>query len=188
MEVLTLVEKVEIVLIYDECGRSIARAINMYAERFPERNTPSKATFYRVVNNFTQSGSVQTKKRQRSATVTSEDNAMAVLGAIEVDPHVSSRRISRDSGIPRTSILRILKRCEFHPFDISLHQGLHGNNNQKRITFCRWVHEMLVLNRNFFLNVLFSDESSFTNHGQVNRHNMHYWSTEKPHWLRQIEH
>ncbi|XP_025163792.1 uncharacterized protein LOC112590689 [Harpegnathos saltator] len=32
------------------------------------------------------------------------------------------------------------------------------------------------------------DESIFTNHGGVNRHNMHYWSVENPHWLRQVEH
>lgn len=43
-------------------------------------------------------------------------------------------------------------------------------------------------NNNFFLSVLFSDESSFTNHRQVNRHNMHYWAVENPHWLREVEH
>lgn len=43
-------------------------------------------------------------------------------------------------------------------------------------------------NLNFIVNVLFSDESTFTNHGGVNRHNMHYWSVENPHWLRQVEH
>lgn len=39
----------------------------------------------------------------------------------------------------------------------------------------------------FFHQVLFSNESTFTNHDEVNRHNMHYWSVNKPHWIRQVE-
>jgi len=41
--------------------------------------------------------------------------------------------------------------------------------------------------KNFF-NVLFFDESSFTDKATVDRHNMHYWSVENPHWLREVEH
>jgi hypothetical protein len=36
--------------------------------------------------------------------------------------------------------------------------------------------------------VLFTDEAAFTNHGNVNLHNMHFWAMENPHWLRQVEH
>jgi len=31
--------------------------------------------------------------------------------------------------------------------------------------------------------VLFIDEKIFTNHGNVNLHNMHFWTVENP-WLR----
>ncbi|RZC40350.1 hypothetical protein BDFB_014623 [Asbolus verrucosus] len=46
-----------------------------------------------------------------------------------------------------------------------------------------WAREQIQMNPNFFRSVLFFDESPFTNHGAVNRHNMH-----QPHWLRQVEH
>lgn len=88
--------------------------------------------------------------------------------------HVSSLKLSQDSGIPKTSILRILKRHKFHPYHISLHQELHGNDFENRVLFCEWARNQIHINRNFFLCVLFSDESKFTNHGDVNRHNMHY--------------
>ncbi|EZA46439.1 hypothetical protein X777_00158, partial [Ooceraea biroi] len=47
--------------------------------------------------------------------------------------------------------------------------------------------EQLQRNPDFFRRVLFSDESTFTNHGAVNCHNMHYWSVENPHCLREVE-
>jgi len=31
---------------------------------------------------------------------------------------------------------------------------------------------------------MFSDEATFHNNGQLNRHNCHYWSVENPHWFR----
>jgi len=86
------------------------------------------------------------------------------------------------------SVLRILKRNKYHPYHVSLHQELHGVDFQNRVVFCEWASEQIHQNPNFFYYVLFSDESSFTNHGTVNRHNMHYWSVENPHWLRQVEH
>lgn len=39
----------------------------------------------------------------------------------------------------------------------------------------------------FFRYVLFSDEATFHNIGQPNRHNCHYWAVENPHWYRQID-
>lgn len=35
---------------------------------------------------------------------------------------------------------------------------------------------------------LSTDEFVCINHGRLNRHNMHYWHTENPKWLRQAVH
>lgn len=188
MAYLTVAEKIEMIFIYGECGRNVDAAVRLYAARFPEKNTPSRRSFYRTVNDFKENGSVQPKKRKRRITATSEHNEIAVLSAVAYNPHVSSRAISRGSGISQTSVIQILKRYKFHPYHISLHQELHGDDFQNRVVFCQWAHEQIQIDRNFFLRVLFSDESTFTNHGEVNRHNMHYWSVENPRWLRQVEH
>lgn len=39
----------------------------------------------------------------------------------------------------------------------------------------------------FFQYVLFSDEASFHNDGQLNRHNCHYWSTYNPRWTQRVD-
>ena len=187
MENLTVAEKVEMCFIYGEAGRNMQDACRLYAERFPDRRHPGIRSFYRVVHQFSEEGSVQPKKRQRRRTVTGEENEITVLASIANTPQVSSRALSHDLGISRTSVLRILKRHKFHPYHISLHQELHGDDFQNRVIFCRWAREQLQNDGNFFRRVLFSDESTFTNYGTVNRHNMHYWSVDNPRWLREVE-
>jgi hypothetical protein len=187
MEYLTVQEKIEMVLVYGEAGRSLDNAVNLYASRFPDR-IRSRASFYRTIKQFTADGSVRPKKRTRPATVTEENNEIGVLAAVAYNPHVSTREIASESGLSQTSVCKILNRHKYHPFHMSLHQDLHGVDFENRVTFCQWAVEQIQQNPNFFRYVLFSDESSFTNHGTVNRHNMHYWSVENPHWLRQVEH
>lgn len=187
MEYLTVREKIEMVLVYGEAGRNLDNAVNLYAQRFPNRIV-SRASFYRTITKFTTDGSVQPKKKTRTTTVTGENNEIAVLAAVANNPHVSTREIARDSGMSQSSVWKILKRNKFHPYHVSLHQELHGVDFQNRVAFCQWAREQIQQNPNFFRYVLFSDESSFTNHGIVNRHNMHYWSLENPQWLREVEH
>lgn len=188
MNAATLKEKIEMILIYGECRRNVRNAVALYAERFPDNVRRSQSFFYKVVNTFMSHGSVQPKKRKRRNTVTGEPNEIAVLAAVQENPHVSTRQLHRESGISRTSIIRILRRHKYHPYHISLHQELHGDDFRLRVEFCQWAVQQKRMNPNFFANVLFSDESTFTNHGAVNRHNMHYWSAQNPHWLRQVEH
>lgn len=187
MQAITLQEKIEMVYIYGECRKNIDNAVDLYAHRFPDQPR-SRASFYRIIQQFTQEGSVQTKKRKRRRTIAGENNEVAVLAAVAYNPHISTRQISRESGISQTTVCQILHRRKYHPFHVSLHQELHGNDFDNRLTFCRWSLQKIQEEPHFFARVLFSDESTFTNHGTINRHNMHYWSVENPHWLRQVEH
>ncbi|EZA49294.1 hypothetical protein X777_12319 [Ooceraea biroi] len=77
---------------------------------------------------------------------------------------------------------------KFHPYHLSLHQALHGMDFVNRVEFCQWAQQQIRINDSSFDTVLFTDEATFTNHGNVNLHNMHFWAVENPHWLRQIEH
>lgn len=49
--------------------------------------------------------------------------------------------------------------------------------------FCNWL---LAQNCDFLLQILWTDEATFKSNGEVNIHNTHYWSTENPHWLREM--
>ncbi|KYN19914.1 hypothetical protein ALC57_07683 [Trachymyrmex cornetzi] len=41
-------------------------------------------------------------------------------------------------------------------------------------------------NESFPFWICFSDEATFQLSGEVNRHNMRYWSDENPHWMKDI--
>jgi len=60
-------------------------------------------------------------------------------------------------------------------------QQLTLNNFQQKLEFCRWAQIMLNCDQIVFRFVLFSDEATFHNTRQLNRHNSHYWSVENPH-------
>lgn len=53
------------------------------------------------------------------------------------------------------------KMDHFHAYHIELHQALSENDLQCRVEFCQWVHFHLQENRMFFMDVLFSDETTF---------------------------
>ena len=69
---------------------------------------------------------------------------------------------------------------------MSLHQELYGHEFEARISFCRFSLQQSHDNHAFLRDVMFTDEASLTNHGNVNSRNMHYWSVETPHWLREV--
>jgi len=129
MERYTTAEKIKIILLYGECGQLLDLTINLYAAQFPEANKfSSRTTVHRVVNQFLNDRSVHPKKRKRKNTVTNSNNEVMVLATIAQDPQISSRTISRTSGISQRSVLRILNQHKFYPYRISLHQDLRGND------------------------------------------------------------
>ena len=105
---------------------------------------------------------------------TNEAAEVAVLVAVAHNPHINSRQMQRNSGISKTSILRILKCHSFHPYHISLHQKLHGNDYVNQLEFCQWALQQLKVDEFFSHKMLFTDESIFTNHGQLNKRKMRY--------------
>lgn len=144
--------------------------------------------FSRLVATLQETGSFNPRQRNRRSTRTDEAAEVTVLASVAMNPHVSTRQLEHEIGIPKTSVHRILTRHRFHPYHVHLHQELHGNDFQNRVQFCQWAQQQILANPNFFSNVLFTDECSFSNKGQVNTRNMHYWSSDNPRWLRQVEH
>lgn len=181
-------EKLDIILIYGECHRNATAAVALYAERYPDRRCPSRRTIGNICKTLTETGSWTPTKRRRTTPATGNGNEIAVLAAVAHNPQVGVRQIARDVGISRSSVCRILHRHRFHPFHISLHQELYGNDFQSRIAFCQFALQQLQGNPVFLSNILFTDEASFTNHGNVNLRNMHYWSVQNPRWIRQVAH
>lgn len=144
-----------------------------------------RSDFYKAGISFAPNWRIKKTGWVRPRPATGGDNELFVLAAVAADPHVSARQIANNLlDISRSSVHRILKRNKLHQYHIQLVQELYGNDFVNRIIFCHWLTEKTFLRNDFLYYIMFFDESRFNNTGVVNRHNMHYWSSENPHWIR----
>ena len=91
--------------------------------------------FKRLADRFCRFGTVkQTRVKRRP--IVNKNNAATILAFAAIKPYASSRQIETKSGISQRSVLRILHQLKFHPYRMSLHQDLHGNDFLKRVNFC----------------------------------------------------
>lgn len=158
--------QVDMLLILGECRKNYREAALVWAERFPD-NRKSHMAFQRLEARSRTTGSLKPKKRVRRRYKTDENSAIGVLGAVAVDPQVSTRRLARDAGLSQKSVLNILHLYKFHPYHMTLHQELYGQDFENRVAFCNWVAREMLGNNRFLKNIIFSDEATFHNCGQV---------------------
>lgn len=166
--------------------RSFQEVANLFNVTFPDRLPISKSTVFRTISRFGETGSIKDKPRSgRPKTATNPDAALDVLLTFEENPHASIRKTSQQTGVSRTSVGRILKLHDYHPYKIKLVQELIGDDHDRRLEYCETMMERVAANDRFLFWTCFSDEATFELSGSVNRHNMRYWSTENPHWTRE---
>lgn len=179
-------EAFNMLMVLGECFQNFSAAERLYAERFPDLQRQCRKDFVRLAQRVRTTGKVQPSKKRLKAMPVRQTRAPDILAAVELNPHVSTRVLSRESGISQMSVCRILKANDFHPYHISLHQELEADDYLHRINFAIWAQNEISNDPNFAHNVMWSDEATFKNNGNVNRHNMRYWSRENPHWLREV--
>ena len=103
-------EYVDMLLLYGETHKNAREAARVYRERFPNRaKFPNHKIIIAAEQRLRQTGSLIKKKvNVRGRPVRNQENATNILAAVAANPHVSSRRLSEDSGISQRSVLRIL--------------------------------------------------------------------------------
>lgn len=185
-------EIVDMLLILGRCRGNYLRAENLYRREYPHRRHPSRRTI-RTLEQRARAGRI-TRHRRRRQNVNNdfdgphEARNLAILAMIAIDPHVSVRVISERLGFPRSTVHRVLTGARLHPYRIQFHQDTPNPDPLRRMEFCRWALRQIERFPDFFRFVMFSDESTFNNRGQVNRWNFRYWSDQNPRWVRQIDH
>ncbi|KAG2462260.1 ALG3 mannosyltransferase, partial [Polypterus senegalus] len=157
---LTCEERIEIVLISGErSNRVIAADFNA---RHPTRPPISHATVSKLLAKFRETGSVlDLPKCGRMKTVTNEETSVAVLASFSKSPQRSTRRMSLESGISRTSLWRILATHKWHPYKLQLLQHLNEDDPDRRTEFAEWAKQKLEQDPQFTQKILFSDEAHF---------------------------
>ncbi|CAH0564336.1 unnamed protein product [Brassicogethes aeneus] len=106
-----------------------------------------------------------------AANVISNDTKLDIMLEFEENPHTSSGKAAPMFGVSHSSILRTLKENKMHPYKMIPTQELTEDDFDRRTYFCEEMMAMLDNNVIQLQQVLFSDESTFTLHGQVNRQN-----------------
>ncbi|KAJ8942834.1 hypothetical protein NQ318_022849 [Aromia moschata] len=74
-----------------------------------------------------------------------------------------------------------------HPYKLVPTNELAEDDFDRPILFCAQTMQVIDGNSLQIDNVLFSDESTFTLHGHVNRQDCRYWSRANPHWMRELK-
>jgi DNA-binding MarR family transcriptional regulator len=63
-------------------------------------------------------------KLSKQKVATDEEHEIAVLQIFEKEPHVGQRELARKLGVSQSSVCRIANENKFHPYCITLVQGL----------------------------------------------------------------
>lgn len=117
----------------------------------------------------------------RPVGASGDANNDAVMDAVQKDPTVSTRRLSAELDISQTTVCRILKKNEMHPYKPIYSQFLCDGDEDRRLQFCEQMQNKFAQDPAFLRKMTFSDECVFSLNGNVNKHNVHYWCSENPH-------
>ncbi|XP_034245777.1 uncharacterized protein LOC117647911 [Thrips palmi] len=184
MPVFSNQEKIDIIAVFREVDNSPRRARRLYAQRFPGRLLPSLGVFARTEMNLRLHGAFGIPMIGNRRIVDDPHLRALVVEHVNDNPHIGQRGIALALGTSRHSVGRILKSEFFHNFKVHLNQELRDGDFQRRVDFCNFMLQQLQLQPNFQHEICWSDESTFSSEGTVNRHNMHYYSIDNPHWMQ----
>lgn len=166
------VELVEMVRLYAISGDNVSRAIEMFAELFPNRQRPSHRVMLAATQRlrdhrqFDVPQHAEGRGNEGLPVALQED----ILEFFRREPRASTREAGRRFGVHHSTVWRLLHKEMQHPFHYRKVQDLHQQDNAARVTFCRWLLEHQDAN------ILWTDECLFTRVGVYNVHNEHWWA------------
>lgn len=175
-------EYAEMHYIYKFCAGNARRAAREYRNRYQGReHFPDHRVLIRVHNAYLRGeipGAIRRDGRHRN-----DDHDEEVVAMALEEPSTSIRRISRDFGVSKSTVQRILWRHKLHAYHVQRVQALLPDY-APRVAFYR---EMLRRSREdpqFFNKILWTDESTFNRVGIFNIHNLHSWALQNPKLIR----
>lgn len=179
-------EKFNMLECYIESNRNAHAAENLYFERYPERQQPSRDIFARLAHNLQNFGSFNKPRasyaQNQEIQNENEVKTLSVLGTLyQNNGKTSTRKLEAETGIPRSTIHRILKKNKFKPYRTrKIHHLLPGDLD-RRTRFCQWFLNKIQNEPDFAINCIWTDEASISSAGIFNRFNDYTWSQENPH-------
>lgn len=186
MSYLTETLRIEILMMigFGDRRRNQTEVARLFNETHPELPHICQGTVSKVEAKYHENGHVRNIPRQRQPIV--EDNTkLNVLLAIQENPVTSARQIARENDLSHTTVMKLLHASKMHPYKMQAVQELIGDDTDRRIEFCEQMMNLINDNQISLDWILFSDESTFTLNGEVNRQNCRYWNDSNPHWIEE---
>lgn len=163
------------------CNSTAAR--RLYQENFPNRMCPSARFFATIHQRLSETGSLKSKEHTNAGRPRSTRNVdleELVVNEIFEHPEKSTRELSLQFNASQSSIWRILREQQLHPYHVQQVHTLLPHDYAPRADICQWFLEKLV-DPNFLSTVIYTDEAHFTRTAIFNVHNQHIWADENPH-------
>jgi hypothetical protein len=184
MDVVDLKTRILLVRLYYENGSSAAAALRKFKTMNNLRDDPFPARFVeRLINKFETHG-VVTDLPKSGRPRTSDEQVQAVEESLQSGQSTShlgifsARAITRDTGIPKTTVLRVLKtRLKMRPYRLRMLHELKEGDHQERIDFANWFLEQ---EDDYVERILWSDEAHFHLDGSLSTRNCVIWSSSNP--------
>ncbi|KAI4470518.1 transposable element tc3 transposase-like protein [Holotrichia oblita] len=111
------------------------------------------------------------KKKKRYAPT------IVAIDSVEEHPKLSLRARSSNLNISKSQLQRIYKSNKVKAFKPQFMYTIEAGDADRRLLFCLTIGEKCNEERNFYKNVVFSDEVTFSTNGGFSSQN---WSTEHP--------
>ena len=107
---------------------------------------PTRLTIAHICDNFETHGTVCDVHKGRSGrprTATSPASSAKGLEQFTRSPQKSTKQCSRETGVSRTSIRRILKTARWKVFIQKLLHALNEDDPDRRVQYCEWSQNMV---------------------------------------------
>ena len=179
MSVYLTEEKIQIIK-WSYNGKSTRKICELFRRNYENRPVPNQSTISRIIRNFEQSGCVNYQHCNRGKRQLKEHNVTDILARIALEPTSSARQIASESGISKTTILKVLKRNKFKSYKAQEHQQLLPTDANARNVFCESIMERCNQQENFPYLVCFTDECTFHMVSKHNKQIHRHWATENP--------
>lgn len=180
-------DRISIIKCYYTSGSSARAALRKFkTERHLIKDPFTTQYIQQLVTKFETTGSVIDKPKSGRPSL-QDDRVAAVEEACRRDVSEigcnSTRRISRATNIPHTSVYHILRdKLRLYPYKFSMLQELKSTDAPLRLHFANWLLE----NSEMLDTIMWTDECHFYMNGAINTKNCVIWSDENPRAYRSL--
>lgn len=181
----TKTEKARCVLLFNE-SKSITHTQRRFRNIF-EKNPPTRNSIMSWVSQFTETGTLERKKRHiQNAQDILLNDILQIREILERNNNkISIRKIAQPLHMSKSKVHKLLKIIKFKAYKIQTFQKIENHAIEKRLFMCETLLDLLRNQPN--VNLIMSDEATFHLNGRVNKHNCRIWGDENPRAFNEFE-